>query len=624
MLLLTSFAIASVIAVSNVADTIALSEVVVVDSPKTNPMLLPLNTNIITDTQIEKSMESSLLPILVSRIPGLFVTERGMAGYGVSDGSAGTVNIRGIGQGNKVLFLIDGQPHWAGVFGHSVGDAYNSIGVERVEVVKGPSSLLYGSNAMGGSVNIITKRANRSGFSGSARGMAGSYSTQKFDISAGMHLGKFDASVAASLDRSNGTRSNSAFWASSQLIQFSYSPSANWSVGTTVDLLQSRAENPGTVMDPMNSMWTKISRGTAGIYAKNRYDRTQGGIQAFINWGRHKIDDGYKVGQNPRDYLFNSTDFNMGFTIYQTVAPWKDNDLSAGVDFLHWGGHNWNTSKSDAGQRSADARHSENEIGVYVMMQQSFLTDMLSLNAGVRYQHGSQYGNEWIPQAGFIVRPYKGASLKFSFGKGFRAPNIRELYLYPPHNPNLKPEYLYNYEVEFRQNLLDGRLNMGIALFYIDAKNLIEASYDKDLGHMINRNTGATVNKGFEIDGSFTISKLWSAGASYSYLHTSIPIMAAPKNKLNAFVTYSPGRFEFTVESENVMSMYNHVASGGEKYFRKTSYSLLNLKAAYAVAWKNHLRLFVKADNITDRRYDIVYGFPMPGITVMGGIELKF
>ena len=605
-------------------DTTVLPEVMLVESPKTNPLLLPLDTKIISETQIEKSAESSLLPVLSNHIPGLFVTERGMAGYGVSDGAAGVVNIRGIGQGNKVLFMIDGQPHWAGVFGHSIGDAYNAVGIQRVEVVKGPSSLLYGSNAMGGSVNIITQKNYTEGFSGRARAMVGSYSTQKFDVSAGMHLGKFDASLAASLDRSNGTRKNSAFWSSTQLIQFSYRPDKHWRVGTTVDLLQTRAENPGTVSSPMNEMWTKMSRGTASVYVKDSYETASGGLQAFVNWGRHKIDDGYRAGQNPRDYLFNSTDYNMGFTLYQTFDLWQGNDLSAGVDFLHWGGHNWNESKADRNVRTSESRHCENEIGVYLMMQQDFWKDILSLNAGIRYQNGSQYGSEWIPQAGFIVRPYKGASVKFSFGKGFRAPNIRELYLYVPRNPHLKPEYMYNYDLEFRQTLLQGRLAFGVSVYFIDAKNLIEATFDKELGHMRNRNTGSTVNKGFEADFSFRINRLWSVGANYSYLHTSKPIMAAPKNRVNAFITYSPARFEFTAESENVMSMYKHTPTRTENFTRKTSYSLLNLQAAYNIPWKNHLRVFVKADNITDRHYDIVYGFPMPGITVMGGLELKF
>lgn len=104
-----------------------------------------------------------IVAVLSQHVPGLFVTQKGITGFGVSAGAAGTVNIRGVGSGNKVLMLFDGQPQWAGVFGHSLPDTYVASDVERVEVIRGPGSLLYGSNAMGGVVNIITVIINRKG-----------------------------------------------------------------------------------------------------------------------------------------------------------------------------------------------------------------------------------------------------------------------------------------------------------------------------------------------------------------------------------------------------------------------------------------------------------------------------
>ena len=110
------------------------------------------------------------------------MTEKGITGFGVSSGSAGTVNIRGVGQGNKVLMLFDGQPQWAGVFGHSLPDTYVASDIERVEVIRGPGSLLYGSNAMGGVVNIITRQHKQQGRRTQARVMFGSFTTQKYMI----------------------------------------------------------------------------------------------------------------------------------------------------------------------------------------------------------------------------------------------------------------------------------------------------------------------------------------------------------------------------------------------------------------------------------------------------------
>lgn len=596
-------------------DTVALPEFVATAPAKTDVTLLPLNVDIISEQTIEKSAESSLLPILVNNVPGVFVSERGYAGYGVSGGAAGTFNIRGVGQGNKVLFLIDGQPQWAGIFGHSLPDTYVANGVERVEVVKGPSSILYGSNAMGGSVNIITKRQREDGFNGRARAMFGSFTTQKFGLSTGFKKGKWSATLAGSIDRSNGNRKHSEFWLANEMMQLQYAASANWEVGATVDMTQTKANNPGTLQNPLMSMWTRVSRGTVSIHARNSYNNLHGGVQGFINWGRNRVDDGYAPGENPKDYLFNSTDYNMGFTLFETVNPWTGNDLSLGLDFLHWGGHNWNEQKNDESIHTSEFRGHENEVGGYVMMQQSFLSDLLSVNAGIRLQHGSQYGNQWIPQAGFVLRPFPGNSFKFSWSKGFRAPNLRELYLYRPANPNLGPEYMWNYDVEIRQILFDNRLNVGLSLFFIDGKDMIQTAMVE--GRPLNMNVGSFINKGFEIDASFHISPLWRVAANYSYLHTDAEILAAPKNKLNGELEFTPGDFSFTVESNTIWSLY----TGGPQ---KSNYSLLNLKAAYTLHAKADATFFVKADNITNKHYDIIYGCPMPGITLAGGIEVRF
>ena len=608
----------------NPNDTTSLNELLVTAPTKTNVTLTPLDVTVITSEQIDKSTETSLLPVLQNHIPGMFVSERGMEGYGVSGGAAGTVNIRGVGGGNKVLFMIDGMPTWAGFYGHANPDTYSVNGVEKVEVVKGPSSLLYGSSAMGGSVNIITKKNTAEGFSGRARAMLGSYYTFKFNLSGAYKKDKFSAIAAAQFDRSNNNRPDANFWLASEYVQLQYAASNNWNVGVNTDMTQSKAHNPGTLQAPLENMWTQISRGNASIYAHNSYHNMHGGVQAYINWGHHRLDDGNTPGTSQRNYLFHLNDYNMGVSLFETFNPWSGNDLSAGVDFQHWGGHVWNTPKyhiynpnTDGEFNRSESKFNENDIAGYIMMQQSFIRDLLSLNAGVRLQHNSQYGNTWVPQAGFIIRPVELAEIKFSFGKGFRSPNIRELYLYNPANPDLKPEYMLNYEISYRQTLLNGNFNYGIALYFIDGKDMIQTAMVN--GKPLNMNTGSFINKGFELDATLRFCKNWSLYAGYAYLHTNNSmVLYAPKNKLDLSLSYNPGHFEFTLENNNIWSLNNGNPNS------KEDYSLLNLRAAYNWQTDIPVTFFVKLDNIFGEKYEVVYGCPMPPTTAFFGIECKF
>lgn len=169
-------------------DTIRIKEVVVTGSPvKVSRNNIPMSVSVLKRHQIAESDESALLPILNGRIPGLFVTERGVTGFGVAQGSAGQISMRGIGGSptTGVLMLIDGHPQFMGIFGHPLPDSYVASDVERVEVIRGPGSVLYGTNAMGGVINIITKKQDSDGVNANARMMIGSYNTQKYRGSVG-------------------------------------------------------------------------------------------------------------------------------------------------------------------------------------------------------------------------------------------------------------------------------------------------------------------------------------------------------------------------------------------------------------------------------------------------------
>lgn len=124
---------------------------------------LPMTVSVVGQNQLARRYQPSVLPALAEQVPGLFVTSRGVMGYGVSTGAAGGLSLRGMSGSAQMLVLIDGHPQYMGLFGHPISDSYQTMLADRVEVLRGPASVLYGSNAMGGVINIVTKKKREDG-----------------------------------------------------------------------------------------------------------------------------------------------------------------------------------------------------------------------------------------------------------------------------------------------------------------------------------------------------------------------------------------------------------------------------------------------------------------------------
>ncbi|WP_106827766.1 TonB-dependent receptor plug domain-containing protein [Parabacteroides pacaensis] len=600
-------------------DSIIPLKTVVVSANKiqVNRNSVPLSISVINRDQIEASSESALLPVLSQRVPGLFVTQKGITGFGVSEGAAGTVNIRGVGQGNKVLMLFDGQPQWAGIFGHALPDTYVASDVEKVEVIRGPGSLLYGSNAMGGVVNIITRRHDQPGRRTQARIMYGSYNTQKYMINNGYNIGNFTSFISVNHDRTDGHRPDSKFHITNGFANLGYKFNDHYKINGNLSLAKFKNQNPGKTNDPIFDNIMNVTRGTTSLGVENNYQKTSGALRLFYNWGDHKINDGYHTGKQPKTTLFRSDDHNYGLLLYQSFRLIQGNSFTVGLDYKNWGGHAWNDNIQSGDKANDIIDKKIDETAGYAIMQQD-LFNMLSLNAGVRYEHNSSFGGEWIPQAGIAFRPFTGNAIKASLSKGFRSPNLRELYMYGSKNPDLKPENMMNYELSIGQYWLDGKLFTELTAFYIDGKDMIQAipvdGKDK------NMNTGSFTNKGIEFELTYQPLNQLSFDANYSYLHTSKPLIAAPEHKAYFDITYSPGRFVFNVNVQSIFDLYINTNTK-----KKEDYTLLNAKAMYRFGTRDRgFNLFVKGENLTATRYSINEGFPMPKAIVMGGIDITF
>lgn len=598
----------------------ATDEVVVTGTRnQTDIRHLPMTVSVVGREKIERRNEQSLLPLLTEQVPGLFITGRGMMGYGVSGGSAGQMSLRGVGGAPQagmpttgLLVLIDGHPQYAGLMGHPISDAYQSMIAERVEVLRGPASVLYGSNAMGGVINIVTRKMREDGVKTHVNLGYGSFNTLQTEVTNRIRKGRFTSIVSGSYNRTDGHRPDMGFEQYGGYAKLGYEISDAWNIWADVSLTHFNASNPGQTFDPLIDNDQRITRGMASVAVENDYGKTSGSLSFFANWGNHWIDDGYHPGEEPLDYRFKSRDNMLGLSWYQSAQLFQGNRLTVGVDYFHFGGESWN--KYLNGERDPIADKMQDEVAGYVDFRQN-VTSWLTFDAGLRLDHHSHVGSEWVPQAGLSFRLPRNAEIKLMASKGFRYPTIREMYMFRPANPDLKPERLWSYEVSYSQRLLEGRLSYGVNVFYIDGENLIMRVPVN--GRPMNVNTGRIENAGAEAQIAYRLSNDWSLDANYSYLHMENPVLASPEHKLYAGAAFSKGRWYVSTGVQYVAGLYKSLNPAETEDF-----VLWNVRGSFrASEW---LTIWARGENLLAQRYEINAGFPMPRATVMAGVNISF
>lgn len=607
----------------NMGKTHEIDEVVVTGTRnETDVRHLSQTVTVVDRSKIDRSLQSSLLPVLTEQVPGLFVTARGIMGYGVSGGAAGSISLRGLSGGTaRLMVIIDGHPQYAGIFGHPIADAYQSFLAERVEVLRGPASVLYGSNAMGGVINIVTRKMQGDGVKTNVRAGYGSYNTLETELTNRIRKGRFSSVVSGSYNRTDGHRPDMGFEQYGGYAKLGYEMTDNWNVWGDVNVTHFNASYPGPAGAPLVDGNQRITRGMTALAVENHYEKTSGAVSFFYNWGHHWINDGYtpSAGEGPKDERFLSNDNMMGVSLYQSTRLFRGNRTTLGFDWFRYGGHAWNeyVSGEKNGTTSDLVDKREDELAGYVNFRQD-IGAWLTFNAGLRADHHSRIGLEWVPQTGLAFHLPHAMELKVSASKGFRYPILREMYMFPPQNPDLQPESMWSYELAFSQRLMDGRLTYGVNLFYIDGKNLIVTLPNPHGSGMLNQNSGRIENSGVELQGAYRINRYWSVDGNYSYLHMKNPVIAAPEHKLYVGANLSCGRWNVSSGVQYIAGLYTAV--GGDE--SKEDFVLWNLSASFRISqW---LDIWVRGENLLAQRYEINAGYPMPRATVMAGVNLNF
>ena len=593
-----------------------LADVVVTGTRSTADVRhLPMTVSVVGRLKLAESQRVNVLPTLAEQVPGLFVTSRSMMGYAVSDGAAGGISLRGLGSSaGRMMVLVDGHPQYQGIFGHSISDSYQTMMAERVEVLRGPASVLYGSNAMGGVVNIVTRKMTADGVKTDINLGAGSYGTFQGEFTNRVRSGKFYSVLSGQYGRSDNNRPNFGFEQYGGYLKLGYDFSPHWTAYADVNVTHFNSSYPGSTHEPLLDARQWITRGVASAVVENRYGNTSGAISVYHNFGRHKINDGHAPGEEAQTDYFRSNDALTGFSVYQSATFFEGNRVTFGFDYFRYGGKAHNDY--DDGHIENTVDKSIYETAGYIDFRQDIGT-FFTIDAGLRVNYNSHTGTELVPQAGAAFRLPKDAEIRLMASKGFRNPTIREMFMFPPQNSDLKPEKIWSYELSYSQQLLDNRLTYGINLFYINGENLILRLPRPNGNGMLNQNSGDIENWGVEADISYHISKAWSITANYSRLHMENPVLASPENKLYAGIFFEQGRWQASTGVQYIKGLYTDLESDDTEDF-----VLWNIQGSFKIL--KQLSVYARAENILAQDYEIMAGYPMPHATFIGGLNLEF
>ena len=584
-------------------DSIKLDEVVVTGSKiEISRKLVPLSVSQISRQDIESTGQMNILPALNSFVPGIFVTERNILGFGVSNTGAGSITMRGVSSSpnTDVLVLIDGHPQYQGIFGHPLADAYVASDVEKVEIIRGPASILYGSNAMAGVVNIITKQQHEEGLKVNLGASYGSYNTQKYFGTIGFKKDKLSLFASLNHDQTDGIRANTDFNINNAYAKLGYEIYPGLTVTADFSSATYNANDNGPVNQPPVPFNIDISRGKASLSIENKFENSEGGLNFYHNFGTHDLSDG-----------FHSTDKNDGVMLYQTFKLSSGTNITLGADFKEFGG------VANQGFRH-DSLIAIYELAGYAYAQQT-LFEKLTVSAGLRLENNSVFGNELIPLFGLNYNLSQNTTFKGSVSKGFRSPTVMELYLYAP-NPALQPERLVNYEISWLQSLLNNRMNMELTAYKAVGSNMIQAVGQGFAA--IRENVGSFNNQGVEFSTRYTVNRHLQFHANYSYLNTDRIIIAAPRQQMNLGGNYTYKIWSLSLSAQYIDKFYSALSVVPFTTIQEPDYLLLNARLTAKPV--KYLELFVEGNNLSNQQYEINYGYPMPGINFNAGFNLRF
>ncbi len=558
---------------------------------------LPVSMTTITARELKSYGNSTPLEVVSRLTPGAFITERGLLGYGVASGAAGGVTIRGVGgqPTTNVLVLIDGRPDFMGMMGHPLPDAYQMDNVERIEVIRGPASALYGTNAVGGVINMKSVQLREGENITRIRSSFGSFNTRQYQLNHGQGYRSGYYSVNAGYRESDGHREWSQASIQNYGLKTGYSFASQWNVTAGGYFSRYNIFNPGPISNPLTDNWVDIRRGGADLTLENRYSRLNGSIKLHSNFGHHKIYDGWR-----------SDDNTSGVIVFQNLRFSGGHHITFGFDVKRYGGTGQNiTHDIDYGE------HFITEYASYAHLHY-LLSRRFIFTGGLRYDNNSVFGGITTPSFGLVFQPGDRTAIRGNISEGYRSPTIRELYLFPAPTPTLQPERMWNYELGLERRISNS-LVIDLSGFVSQGGNLIRMS--GAWPNFILSNSGSFEHRGIEAEAKLDFHRNFYVHISGAWLDPGDDTQASPGQKFSGGIHYASGRITCRLSAERVSKLYGSNFSIN----RLDDYTIADAHASYRL--NDFLSVYGEAKNMFNKSYAIIDGYPLPGRTFFLGLS---
>lgn len=543
------------------------------------------------------------------------VTDARVNSYGAM-GADTEITLRG-SSANQVLVMVDGRSVNLPSQGKADLSLYPIDQVERIEIIRGPGSVLYGAGALAGVVNIVTRNPPEK-FQTDLSASYGTKNTRLLQLDHGGRLGPLGYLITASQNASDGWRDNSACDGYHLSGKLDYDPTQESRLVLNSGYSRQNKGVPGSTSWPTpnakqydEQYWFDL---THTYEFETNICLTS---KAFLNqyWQDYKepdslIDD---ISRNQK----------AGVDIQQTL-PLGERQLLLGGIYLE----NNYANIEDADGASLIGGNRDLFLGAGFLQDEITLLEQLIVTPGVRCDIQSKWGAELSPKVSGLYKIIEGTSLKASVGRGFRAPTINELYWrdsYTEGNPDLKPEESVSYDAGIQQRLWEQN-TIGIAVFQSYVKNLI-AWFDDGTGVYRAQNVNDARLQGLEAELKLQFTEEISGALNYTLLgaqdtsgtYDGETLTYRPRNKVGGRLGYrSKWGLKLSVDADYTDSVYIDRAN------IKELGGFMTLGAYAAQTLVKGLEIYVRGDNILDKQYQLVNGYPMPGASVMGGMKATF